>query len=152
MEGLLKAEGLSVVGVCVEEEKQPFGELTVRGDEEKNKGGKSLVGLSQRHDSRFSVCFDEVTGVANDRFDALCGAMQEGEQKGEVEGERTEEEKELLKRWRLAAQRVQGIQSGEPPARGEEGEGGGENCAALLEGEKEKTVERRRLSSGERAV
>lgn len=83
MEGLLKAESLSVVGVCAEEEKQPFGELTVRGDEEKNKGGKSLVGLSQRHDSRFSVCFDEVTGVANDRFDALCGAMQEGEQKGE---------------------------------------------------------------------
>lgn len=152
MEGLLKAESLSVVGVCAEEEKQPFGELSVRGDEEKNKGGKSLVGLSQRHDSRFSVCFDEVATITHDRFDALCGAVQEGEQKGEVEWEGAEKEKELLKRWRLAAQRVQGIQSGEPPARGEEGEGGGENCAALLEGEKEKTVERRRLSSGERAV
>lgn len=108
MEGLLKAEGLSVVGVCAEEEKQPFGELTVRGDEEKNKGGKSLVGLSQRHDSRFSVCFDEVTGVANDRFDALCGAMQEGEQKGEVEGERTEEEKELLKSGRAGGSACSG--------------------------------------------
>lgn len=106
MEGLLKTAGLGVVGVCAEEEKQPFGELPVRGDEEKNKGGKGFVGLRQRHDSRFSLRLDEVATIANDRFDALCGAVQEGEQKGEVEREGAEEEKEMLKRRRLTVQGV----------------------------------------------